>query len=586
MQSLTAHLSGILSEAFTKEGLAPEHGRVTVSNRPDLAQFQCNGALAAAKAAKQNPRAIADRIVAAIADKPMFRDVGIAGPGFINLNLTDAFLGEWIGRVASDARLGVPRKDPVTVILDYGGPNIAKPMHVGHLRASIIGDSMRRLFAFAGDRTIGDVHMGDWGLPMGMLISEIEIRQPHLPYFDPNYTDPYPNAAPVTLEELEALYPKAAADCKADPARLERARQATAELQAGRRGYRALWQHFFDISVAAMKRDFDALGVHFDLWNGEAIVDPLIEPMIETMEKAGAVELSDGALISRVARPDDKHEIPPLILRKSDGAVMYATTDLATIVDRVRNYDPALILYIVDQRQHLHFEQVFRAAIAAGLNGRAAMEHLGFGTMNGPDGKPFKTRAGGVMKLADLIRMTTEAAEQRLAEAGIGKEYPADERAEIARRVGLAALKFADLSNHRIQNYVFDLDRFTRFEGKTGPYLLYAAVRVKSMLRKAAEQGDRPGAIVPPAEGERALMLMLARLPDVVQAAYDGRAPNELATYAFDLAQTFSSWYGNFHVLSETDEKLRRGRLALADLTLRQLVQVLDLLGIEVPDRM
>ena len=586
MQSLTAHLSEILASAFTEAGLAPEHGRVTRSDRPDLAQFQCNGALAAAKIAKQNPRAIATKIVETIAANPIFRDVGIAGPGFINLNLTDAFLAEWIGRIATDPRLGVPPKKPSMVILDYGGPNIAKPMHVGHLRASIIGDALRRLFAFAGDKTVGDVHMGDWGLPMGMLISEIEIQRPDLPYFNANFFGPYPNASPVTLEELEALYPKAASDCKADPARLEKARQATAELQSGRPGYRALWQHFFDISVEAMKRDFDALGVHFDLWNGEAIVDPLIEPMIAGLEKAGTVERSDGALVVRVARPDDKHEIPPLILRKSDGAVMYATTDLATIVDRVQNYDPDLILYIVDQRQHLHFEQVFRAAVAAHLNGHAQLEHLGFGTMNGPDGKPFKTRAGGVMKLADLIRMTTEAAAEKLDEAGIGKDYPADERGQIARMVGLAALKFADLSNHRIQNYVFDLDRFTRFEGKTGPYLLYAAVRVKSMLRKAADQGDRPGTIAMPAEGERDLVLTLARFPDVVQAAYDGRAPNELAAYAFELAQSFSGWYANFHVLSESDLDLRRGRLALADLTLRQLVQALDLLGIEVPERM
>jgi arginyl-tRNA synthetase len=586
MQSLTGHISGILMDAFDRSGLPREYGRVTVSDRPDLAQFQCNGALVAAKAAKQNPRAIAERIVEAIAGNSIFRDLSIAGPGFINLSLTDAFLGEWVGRIALDPRLGVPEKSPETVVLDYGGPNIAKPMHVGHLRASIIGDAIRRLFAFAGDRAIGDVHMGDWGLPMGMLISEIEIRQPDLAYFDRNSAGPYPEQSPVTLAELEALYPQAAADCKADPERLERARLATAELQEGRAGYRALWQHFFDISVEAMKRDFAALGVHFDLWNGEACVDPLIAPMIGTMEKAGVVEHSEGALVVRVAEPDDKHEIPPLILRKSDGAVMYATTDLATIVDRVKSIDPDRMLYIVDQRQHLHFEQVFRAAIKAGLNGKAQLEHLGFGTMNGPDGKPFKTRTGGVMKLADLIRMTTEAAEARLAEAGIGKDYPADERAEIARMVGIAALKFADLSNHRIQNYVFDLDRFTRFEGKTGPYLLYAAVRVKSMLRKAEDQGDRPAAIVAPVEGERDLMLTLARLPEAIAGAYDGRAPNELCAFAYDLAQSFSGWYGNFHVLSEPDAEQRRGRLALADLALRQIVLVLGLLGIEVPERM
>ncbi|MEZ5831864.1 MAG: arginine--tRNA ligase [Dongiaceae bacterium] len=586
MSSLSGALTEIVARVFSDLGLPAEYGRVTVSNRPDLGQFQCNGALAAAKAAKQNPRAIAEQVMAKLQALPQFRDLSLAGPGFINLSLADAMLAEHANRMAGDDRLSVARKQPEMVVLDYGGANIAKAMHVGHLRAAIIGDSLRRIFGFAGDHTVGDVHMGDWGLQMGMLISEMEIRWPDLPYFRPGFNGPYPEQSPVTVADLEELYPAANAACKADPARMERARQATAELQQGRPGYRALWQHFFDVSVEAMKRDYGALGVHFDLWKGEACVDPLIADMVAKMKAQGIAEEDQGALIVRVARPDDKKEIPPLILVKRDGAAMYSTTDLATIVDRVNEQNPDLILYVVDQRQHLHFEQVFRTAIMAGINGKARMEHLGFGTMNGSDGKPFKTREGGVMKLQDLIAMMTNAARVRLTEQGLATDYDETERDDIANKVGLAALKFADLSNHRIANYVFDLDRFVRFEGKTGPYLLYAAVRIKSILRKAEAQGDKSGAILPPEPGERDLILALGALPDAIQAAYDERAPNKIADYAYSLAQTFSTYYNQFHILSEQNEALRRSRLGLAALTLRALEQSLSLLGINVPERM
>jgi arginyl-tRNA synthetase len=586
MSSLSGALTDVVARVFSELGLPAEYGRVTVSNRPDLGQFQCNGALAAAKAAKQNPRTIAEQVMAKLQALPQLRDLSLAGPGFINLSVTDARLAEHANWMAGDERLSVAKKQPEMVVLDYGGANIAKAMHVGHLRAAIIGDSLRRIFAFMGDRTVGDVHMGDWGLQMGMLISEMAIRWPDLPYFDVSFKGPYPNDSPVTVSDLEELYPAANAACKADPTRMERARQATAELQQGRPGYRALWQHFFDVSVEAMKRDYGALGVHFDLWKGEACVDPLIPGMVDKMKAMGIAEVDQGALIVRVERPDDKKEIPPLILVKRDGAAMYSTTDLATIVDRVHEQNPDLILYVVDQRQHLHFEQVFRTAIMAGINGKARMEHLGFGTMNGPDGKPFKTREGGVMKLQDLIAMMTGAALDRLKEQGLATDYDEAERQEVARKVGLAALKFADLSNHRIANYVFDLDRFVRFEGKTGPYLLYAAVRIKSILRKAEAQGDRPGAILAPEPGERELILALGALPDAIQAAYDERAPNKIADYAYGLAQTFSTYYNAFHILSEQNEALRRSRLGLAALTLRTLELSLSLLGIEVPERM
>lgn len=586
MSSLTALLSDIVGAAFTACDLPAEFGKVTVSNRPDLAQFQCNGALAAAKAAKQPPRTIAERILAKLEIQPIFRDLQLAGPGFINISMTDDWLAEQMNRLANDTRLGMPPKQPLTVVLDYGGPNIAKPMHVGHLRAAIIGDALRRIFSFAGDDTIGDVHMGDWGLQMGMLISELEIRNPQLVYFDPAYSGPYPEESPVTLKELEELYPTASAACKADPARLEVARQATAELQEGRAGYRALWQHFFDISVDAMKRDYGNLGVHFDLWKGEACVNDLIAPMVAEMRQKGIVEESDGALVIRVAEDSDKMEIPPLILVKSDGAAMYATTDLATIIDRVNCQNPDRILYVVDHRQSLHFVQCFRAAIKAGINGKASMTHLGYGTMNGTDGKPFKTRTGGVMKLDDLIQMVSDEAKKRLTEHGLGSDYTAEEREDIARKVGVAALKFADLSNNPVANYVFDLERFSRFEGKTGPYLLYAAVRIKSLLRKAELQGDLPGDIIATAATERDLALMLGALPDAVRGAYEELAPNRIADFAFTLGQTFSSFYAACHILSEPDVALRRSRLALCLLTLRQMELCLSLLGIETPDRM
>ena len=428
--------------------------------------------------------------------------------------------------------------------------------------------------------------MGDWGLQMGMLISELEIRRPDLPYFKPGFNGPYPETSPVSLTELEEMYPKASGDCKADPARLERARLATAELQEGRPGYRAVWQHFFDISVDAMKRDYGNLGVYFDLWKGEACVNDLIPPMVDDMKKKGIAVEDKGALIIPVKEESDKMDIPPLILIKSDGAAMYGTTDLATIVDRVNCQNPDRSIYVVDHRQGLHFVQVFRAAMKAGINGKGKLFHLGYGTMNGTDGKPFKTRAGGVMRLDDLIQMISGEALKKLTEHGLGADYDATERNDIAKKVGVAALKFADLSNNPIANYVFDLDRFSRFEGKTGPYLLYAAVRVKSLLRKAEAQGDKPGAILAPEEAERDLMLMLGQMPNAINDAYDELAPNRIADFAFNLAQTFSTYYNAFHVLSEKDAGKRQSRLALAELVLKELELCLELLGIETPERM
>jgi arginyl-tRNA synthetase len=581
MTSLTRELAAIAGAAFAAEGLDASFGRVQAADRPDLAQFQCNGALAAAKEAKANPRAIAEKIAARLKSNAIFAKVEIAGPGFINLDVTDEALTARMRNTQAELNANAG-----TLVIDFGGPNVAKPMHVGHLRSAIIGDCLQRLFRANGWRVTSDVHLGDWGLQMGQLISEIGHRGIAPVYFDANHNGPYPEQSPVTMDDLEEIYPAASAACKADPARLEEARAATAELQSGRAGYRALWQHFVDVSEKGLTREYDSLGVHFDLWKGEASVDPLIAPMIADLKARGIAEESEGALVVRVAEETDKKEMPPLILLKSDGAVLYGTTDLATIIDRVREQNPDLILYVVDQRQHGHFEQVFRAARKAGLNGHAALEHAGFGTMNGPDGKPFKTRAGGVMKLYDLIAMVTEEAAKRLAEQNIGAEYSEDERAEIARKVGIATLKFADLCNYRLTDYIFDLARFSRFEGKTGPYLQYAAVRIQSILRKASDEGFAASAPAVRSPEERALALRLLALPDVLEAAEAKRAPNLLCDYAFTLAQDFSRFYSEHHIMSETDADLRAARLALCKATLSTLAKTLDILGIEVPARM
>jgi len=587
MTALVRELGAIAAAAFAAEGVPAEFGVVKPSDRPDLAQFQCNGALIAAKQARTNPRALAEKIAGRLKQNPLFAKIEIAGPGFINLDLTDAALAMRAAAVVTDERLGAPDTGTGrTMVIDYGGPNVAKPMHVGHLRSAIIGDSLKRLFRANGWKVVGDVHLGDWGLQMGQLISEVELRGIAPIYFDANFTGPYPDDSPVTMEDLEVLYPAASTACKADPARLDLARKATYDLQNGRPGYMALWRHFFTVSEKGLKREYASLGVEFDLWNGEASVDPLIAPMIADLKARGIAEESDGALVIAVVRPDDKKEMPPLILLKSDGAVLYGTTDLATIVDRVKSLNPDLILYVVDQRQHGHFEQVFRGAAIAGLSGKAVLEHAGFGTMNGPDGKPFKTRAGGVMKLFDLIAMTTDAARARLAEAGLAADYPPEEQEDIAKKVGVAALKFADLSNGRLTDYIFDLDRFTKFEGKTGPYLQYAAVRIRSILRKAEEQGFRTAPPVVRSPEERALVLQILALPNAMEAAEEKRAPNFLCEYVFSLAQEFSRFYAEHHILSETDADLRAARLGLCQLTLDVLIKALDLLGIEVPQRM
>ena len=586
MSDLKARLSDAVKAAFVAQGLPDTLGRVTPSDRPELADFQSNGALAAAKAAKANPRDLANAIAARLAGEPMLAKVEVAGPGFINLTVADWALADRANEIAADARSGAERVDaPRRVIVDYAGPNVAKPMHVGHLRASIIGEAVKRIFRFRGDTVWGDAHFGDWGFQMGLLI--VAVLEEGI--------DP----AALTLNDLERLYPLAAARAKAEPAFRDLARKATAELQGGRADYRALWSRFVAVSRTALERELHDLSIDFDLWKGESDADPLIAGMVDDLAAKGLLVEDQGARVVHVARPGETKKkklddgtvvtVPspdPLLVVSSEGSAMYGTTDLATILDRRREQDPDLILYCVDQRQADHFEQVFRAAYLADYAPEGSLEHIGFGTMNGADGKPFKTREGGVLKLHDLIEMAREKARERLREAGLGAELDAEAFEATAHKVGVAALKFADLSNHRGTSYVFDLDRFTSFEGKTGPYLLYQAVRIKSLLRRAAEAGAVAGPVVIGAVAERDLALVLDAFDQAVSDAYDKRAPNAVAEHAFRLAQAFSRFYAACPILAADDEPTRASRLTLVQATLAQLERALDLLGIETPERM
>ena len=589
MASLGQELSAAAGAAFQGMGLEARFGEVRRSDKPELADFQCNGAMAAAKAAGRNPREIAGEIAGALKAHASVLSAEVAGPGFINLRVSDAALSARAEAVRGDAMAGAEKAaDAAVTVIDFGGANVAKPMHVGHLRSAVIGDTLQRMLRFAGDTVISDVHLGDWGLQMGHLVTELEDEQPGLVYFDASYTGRYPKESPVTIEDLGRLYPQASNKAKADEARNERSQKAVAEMQAGRAGYRALLRHFIDVSVEALKKDYGFLNVSFDLWKGESDVDHLIPALVERFKAAGLAEMSDGAWIVHVAKESDKKEMPPVMLVNSRGGTGYHTTDLATIQDRMTSLKPApeRMLYVVDQRQALHFEQVYRAAGLLGLIEESRLEHIGFGTVNGTDGKPFKTREGGVLRLADLQAMALEEADKKLSAANLPADMGADERADVAKKVAVAALRFSDLMNTRTTNYVFDLERFTSFEGKTGPYLMYAAVRVKSVLRKAAEAGHAPGKVAVTEDTERALVLQLDGFGAALLGAREKRMPHILCEHLYSLAQAFSAFYAALPIAAEADAGRRASRLALADAVRHQLETGLGLLGITVPERM
>ena len=587
MDKLIKKLSQVVQSKFEALGYDKEYGNVNVSNRPDLCQFQCNGALPAAKKYKKAPIIMAEEVAEALKAEEIFEEVTAVKPGFINMNIKDSFLTEYINGMNEDGRLGCDKaEDKKTIVIDFGGANIAKPLHVGHLRSAIIGESIKRICRFLGHEVIGDVHLGDWGLQIGMVITEVQRRHPDLPYFDAGFEGEYPKEAPFTIDELEDIYPAASKLAKSDEAAMEAAKKATAELQEGRRGYMALWNHIVNVSVSDLKRNYGNLNVEFDLWKGESDAEEYIPAMIKELNEKGYTYRSEGALVIDVAEESDKQPMPPIIIQKSDGASLYGTTDLATIIQRVQDYSPAEIIYVVDKRQDLHFKQVFRCAKKTHIAPEEMkFDFIGFGTMNGKDGKPFKTREGGVMKLQDLIALIKSNVADKIRD---NRDMSQEEIEEISRIVGLAALKYGDLSNMPTKDYVFDIEKFASFEGNTGPYILYTAVRIKSILKKAEEElkGASNDILEPASEVERDLMLTLAKFNEVVEMSYADKTPNKLCEYVYDLSNTFNRFYHENKILVEEDTARKISWLNLLKLTERTIETVLELLGMEVPERM
>ena len=589
MKKILDLIGAQVQAAFADAGYEARYGRVTLSNRPDLCEYQCNGALAAAKAYHKAPIVIAEEVLEKLEKLEMFSEVSAVKPGFLNLKLSGAYLVSYLSEMAQSDKLGCgPADSHRKVVLDYGGPNVAKPLHVGHLRSAVIGESLKRICRFMGDEVIGDVHLGDWGLQMGLIIEELKDRQPELPYFDENYRGEYPKEAPFTISELEEIYPAASARSKEDEVFAKRAHDATFRLQNREPGYWALWEHIMRVSVEDLKKNYEKLNVTFDIWKKESDAQPYIPDMIQRMKEKGLAHESQGALVVDVKQESDTKEIPPCMLVKSDGATLYPTTDLATLVEREELFDPDMVLYVVDKRQELHFTQVFRCAKMAGIvPDETELRFLGFGTMNGKDGKPFKTRAGGVMRLETLIGEITQAVYDKVQE---NRTVDEQEAWEMSGKIALSALKYGDLSNQASKDYIFDVDRFTAFEGNTGPYILYTIVRIKSILRKYAENigGDPERAELrePVNSSEKALMLLLARFGDVMDQVYRELAPHKLCAYIYELSNTFNSFYHETKILAEQDRDRQSGYIALICLAKQVLEKSIDLLGFSAPDRM
>ena len=583
MEKILDIISGKMQKAFADAGYDASYGKVTVSNRPDLCQYQCNGALAAAKAYKCAPIQIANAVAEKL-NADDFSMIEAVMPGFLNLKVSDAFLQNYLEGMRTAEVFGVEKFGKCQkVIVDYGGPNVAKPLHIGHLRSAIIGESVKRLYKFFGFDTIGDIHLGDWGLQMGLIISELRERQPDLCYFDENYEGEYPAEAPFTIGELEEIYPAASARKKEDADFAEKAHTATFELQNGRRGYMALWKHIMRLSLADMRKIYDDLDVHFEAWLGESDADPYIPAMVQDLKDRGIAVQSEGAWVIPVQEETDKKEIPPCILVKTDGSAIYATTDLATMVQRMQDVKPDKMLYITDKRQSLHFEQVFRAAKKGGIvPDTTELEHLGFGTMNGKDGKPFKTREGGVMRLERLIREMTDFVRAKVVENKIVAEEDVE---ETTKKIAMAALKYGDLSNQPTKDYVFDMDRFAAFEGNTGPYILYTIVRIKSILAKYGAWENLP--IQPAAnDSARDLMLSITKFAPNLEAALRSTAPNMVCAYIYELAGCVNKFYHETRILTEENEELKAGYIALIALAKNVLETCIHLLGFYAPDKM
>ncbi len=587
MKKLLDLLSSELETAFKQAGYDEQYGRVTISNRPDLCEFQCNGAMSAVKEYKKAPIMIANDVAAALAENKVFAEVSAVNPGFLNLKLSADYLTEYLQSMEIDERYGIDQTEtPLSIMVDFGGPNVAKPLHVGHLRSAIIGESVKRICRYIGHQVVGDIHLGDWGLQMGLIITELKKRQPELPYFDDSYTGEYPEEAPFTISELEEIYPNASAKAKEDEAYQEEAMNATFLLQNGHRGYTALWNHIMTVSKADLKKNYANLNVEFDLWKGESDAQKYIPDMVQHLRDEGYAYESEGALVIDVKKETDTKEIPPCMILKSDGASLYTTTDLATLVERKRDFDPDRIVYVVDKRQDLHFVQVFRCAKKVGIIGEDVdLNFIGFGTMNGKDGKPFKTREGGVMRLESLLADINEEMYQKITN---NHEVEEKEARATAKIVALAAVKYGDLSNQATKDYVFDIEKFTSFEGNTGPYILYTIVRIKSILNKYKEQKHMivPAIAVPASECEKALLLSLTQFHAVVEGAYDELAPHKICAFIYELANAFNRFYHETKILTEENEKQQASWIAVLELTKKVLETSIDLLGFSAPERM
>ena len=588
MKKLMELMAEELASAFEKAGYDPEYAKVTVSNRPDLCEYQCNGAMAGAKAYKKAPFMIADDVVVYLKESKIFSMAEVVKPGFINLRVKEEFLADYLKEMEADPKYSVQTAEsPKTIIIDYGGPNVAKPLHVGHLRSAIIGESIKRMGRYLGHKVIGDVHLGDWGLQMGLIITELHKRKPELVYFQEDYEGEYPTEAPFTISELEEIYPAASGKSKEDESYKAEALEATHQLQMGNRGYRALWKHILQVSVTDLKKNYANLKVDFDLWNGESDVQDTIAPMVQKLKEQGLAYEDQGAVVVDVKEETDTKEVPPCMILKSDGAALYTTTDLATIVERMEKYNPDEIMYVVDKRQEMHFVQVFRCAKKAGMvKDDTKLTFLGFGTMNGKDGKPFKTREGGVMRLENLIRDINEEMYKKIVDNRSIKEEDARATAKI---VGLSAIKYGDLSNQASKDYIFDIERFTSFEGNTGPYILYTTVRIKSILNRYKEEGgnlDTLKILAAGSDSEKALMLEASKFNQVITNAYEEKAPHKICSYIYELANAFNRFYHETKILAEEDQAKKESYLALLMLVKNILEACIDMLGFEAPERM
>lgn len=589
MKTLLEQINDTVSDAFYHCQYDSVYGKTGISNRPDLCEFQCNGAMAAAKIYKKRPMDIAEEVAKKLEGEKIFESIEAVMPGFINIKVSKSFLLNQIKAMAKNKKFGLELPEKQKIIVDFGGANVAKPLHIGHLRSAIIGESIKRIGLFMGHEVIGDVHLGDWGLQMGLIIEELKERQPNLCYFDPNFTGEYPEEAPFTIAELEEIYPTASKKSKEDPEFKEKAQQATLKLQSGYAPYRAIWKHILAISKVDLKKNYDNLDVSFDLWKGESDAQPYIPTMIEDMENRKIAYESEGALVVDIAEEGDSKGLPPCIIRKSDGAALYATSDLATLVEREKLYQPDAYIYVADKRQDLHYTQFFRVAKKAGIVPKdRKLTFIGFGTMNGKDGKPFKTRAGGVMRLEDLIKEVEDAVYTKILDNCDINEV---EAREIAKLVGQAAIKYGDLSNQAGKDYIFDIDRFVSFEGNTGPYILYTIVRIKSILAKYANQSTTE-TISPEdlreanQESEKKLELELARFSEVIKSAWEEQAPHKICQYVYAIANAFNTFYHEVKILSEEDIEKKKSYLALILLTQDVLVSSIYLLGMKAPERM